>query len=205
MAKRKTFKITHLLAASPAVLALGGGLLLGLTSHASKPLELEWCQTAATTAEDNADYKTVSVCYARLLQAQPHNQEIAFNLAQALQATGQAESAQSLMVKLASADSGGYLPAQLWLAQQVLTQANPSSKSIDAAAARLTAAAKTAPDNQDINYWLAVANARQDKWDAVETPAAKVKERYEELTQLLCKIAAAQGNSIAARRWNHAG
>jgi thioredoxin-like negative regulator of GroEL len=151
---------------------------------------------------DTGDFKTASVCYARLLQGDPSNCELAFNLAQTLQAIDQPEGAPSLMGRLASAKDGGYAPAHLWLAQQALSSPTPSHDAMLAADQQIAKAMQQAPEDPEVNCCAAILYAREGKWDEAAAAAAKTGDRLTGLTRQLHDIAVFQGNTSQAANWN---
>jgi Flp pilus assembly protein TadD len=193
--------IAQLLAAAPALIAIAFGMLVFKGTGSRARSNLQWCETTATIAEDNSDYKTASVCYARLLQAKPHDQETAFKLAESLQAIGQPENARTIMSRLADSGDGGYLPAHIWLARQILDDAHASNDLLTSATKHLLAAFQNQPDDSEVNYLLAVSYARRGLWDRVDGYAAKASDRILSLKQMLRQIANAQGNRAAAGEW----
>ena len=191
----------QLLAGVPAVIAISLGLLILTRLKSPNSRRLEWCRSIALNSMDSGDFKTASVCYARLLQADPSNRELAFNLAQTLAAIGQPEGAHSLMVRLASMNDGGYLPAHLWLARQALSDPEPSQVSLSVADQQIAVAIRSAPEDPDVNACAALLYAREENWDAVAAAVSKTGDRLATLADQLYRIAMTQGNIAQAAKW----
>jgi tetratricopeptide (TPR) repeat protein len=90
------FRGWKLLAGLPALLAICSGVSIGIWLWV-KPAQNAWYVEKGQISLDAADYQTAAICYARLLEQNPTDANLAHDLALSLQGLGQNEAAATLM------------------------------------------------------------------------------------------------------------
>jgi Flp pilus assembly protein TadD len=136
-------------AAIPSLATILAVLLLGAAGLAQRPSQLEArYHRDADAAIASGDFRTARVCYERLLQRSPTDPALLFGLAQSLEGLDQKAQAAQILNRLAPVEGGGYPPAHVFLAQQVL-DASTDDKSLKLAEAHLRHALQIDPANAD--------------------------------------------------------
>jgi predicted Zn-dependent protease len=110
----------------------------------------------ADAALDSRDFQTARICYERLLQSDPKNQQLQFGLSRALVGGGKVNEGYILLNRIAPADAPGYPPAQLFLAQQLLYEPH-TPLILKTAEEHLQRVLDQDPDNAEAKAMLATA------------------------------------------------
>jgi thioredoxin-like negative regulator of GroEL len=143
-------------AAVPSLVAIVACLLVGAAamSQRADQTRVRYHQAAdAALAAD--DFRTARVCYERLLQSSPRDEALLFGLARSLKGLGQITESAQLLNRLAPLQSpGGYAPAHLVLAQQLLFGPHDAA-SLATAEAHLRRVLGSDPTNPDARSLLA--------------------------------------------------
>lgn len=98
----------------------------------SEDVVLSDYRMAADLALADEDYGRARIYYERILQISPGNRESRYLLASTLEQLGLEARAESMMHDLAPDSQNGYAMAHLWIAQQILEDANSEEKIRDA-------------------------------------------------------------------------
>lgn len=153
-ARRPTVPFPRWAAALPALLTIVVVLLLGIAAWAQRSDAIETrYQHDAEAAISASDFGTARVCYERLLQRSPSDPALLLGLAKSLQGLGQPTDAIQLLNRLAPIDASGYAPAQLFVAQQILS-ASTDSKSLKLAETHARRAVEADPANGEARSLL---------------------------------------------------
>ena len=143
-------------AAVPSLAAIIACLLVGAAamSQRANQTHVRYRQ-AADAALAAGDFRTARVCFERLLQSSPREEALLFGLAQSLEGLGQGTESAQILNRLAPLQApGGYIPAHVLLAQQLLFGTHDPA-SLAAAEAHLRRVLKTDPANPDARSLLA--------------------------------------------------
>jgi Flp pilus assembly protein TadD len=193
------YRTREVLAAAPSVVAIACvAFAMNNNSTADPP---DWYRATADSAFAAGDYHTAAVCYHRLLQSRPTDEAIALNLAESLQSTGQEDGAASLLARLAPEDRPGYLPAQLALARQILSEDAPVASEIDSAERHLKWVLQLTPVDPRAYALLAELYALRGEWEKADVFAGRLGTSVPSLRERLSAIARQQGNTFDVHRW----
>lgn len=174
------------LAAAPAAIALISGLAgAALLAARSPQQDISWYESEAESAMTAHNFALSAVCYQRLLQYHPDDARDEFGLAVSLAMTGRQSEAIQLLNHLAPLSGGGYLPAHVFIAQQILAQKAAKPELMQVAGIHLRIAAGIEPQNPFIHGLLATLYARQGKWDLCRTEVAASGPFREQLERQL--------------------
>jgi len=113
--------ISRWAAPAPALVTMIGIALfaISVTFQQSSRIESRY-REEANNALTVGDYTTARLCYERLLQTTQTDPSLWYGLARSLDGLHQLSESQAILMRIAPADKPGYLPAQLWLAEQLL-------------------------------------------------------------------------------------
>lgn len=174
------------LAATPAAIALVSGLAgVALLAARSPQQDISWYEGEAESAITAHNFPLAAVCYQRLLQYHPGDARDEFGLAVSLAMTGRQTEAIQLLNHLAPLDGPGYLPAHVFIAQQILAQKAAKPELMQVAETHLRLAATLEPRNPFIHGLLATLYARQRKWDLCRQEVAASGPYQEQLQRQL--------------------
>jgi len=154
------------LAAAPAIVALVSSLTIAAVIVTQSPGEvLHWYQTVAERAMRNRDYQLAVVCYQRLLSDEPEDPANEFGFALSLAGVGRQREAIELLARLTPDQGPGYVPARLFVAQQLLDFKSPTSETRARAERNLLRVLEIEPMNETAHARLAAIYAEEEKWD----------------------------------------
>jgi tetratricopeptide (TPR) repeat protein len=128
-APRRRFQFPRWAAAAPALLTMAVVLVLAIAALAQRSDSTDaGYQQDAQAAMESGDFETARVCYERLLQHSPTDPALLFGLAKTLLQLGHPADAIHLIQRLAPTDAAGYAPAQVVIAEQILSNdSDPNS------------------------------------------------------------------------------
>ena len=181
------------LAVLPAVLVALSILLLAILTTGPDYSSRLWYRSEAARCMSAGDFATARLCYASLVQKSPDNPGYKYGLATSLSKLGEHTAAAMLMRQLAPEDAPGYPPAQLEVANQLLSDPSPKPEALRSAEARLQQVLKVQPNNRDAHSMLAVLYSKSDRWDLVKQHMAFGGAAVDELA-LPAALAFAQRN-----------
>lgn len=141
-------------AAAPALLTLIIVLLLGIAGWAQRPdtIEARYRRDAETDMAAK-DFATARICYERLLQHSPTDPSLLLGLAKSLQGLGQPSDAIQILQRIAPAEAPGYSPAQVYVAEQILS-ASTDARSLQLAETHARRALEADPRNDEARLLL---------------------------------------------------
>ena len=146
-APRNRFRFPRWAAAAPALLTMAIVLVLAIAALAQRSDSIEaGYQQNAQAALESGDFETARICYERLLQHSPNDPALLFGLAKTLLQLGHPADAIHIIQRLAPADAAGYAPAQVIVAEQILTGANDPA-SLQLAQKHVERALESDPNN----------------------------------------------------------
>jgi tetratricopeptide (TPR) repeat protein len=148
------------------------------------------------------EYETARIASQRLLTlgVEPRRKHL-FDLALALGGLGQDKEAVSLMGNIAPTDQPGYLPAQLFVAQTLLSRTNVTLPEIRIAEQHLKQIVAVDLHSNEAKELLGRVYVRLGEWELAEKCLSEVVSSRPELSLLLAVVSKAQGNDVATRGW----
>lgn len=130
----------------PAVL-LGGALVVWLiwgVAHGGGRLT-DYYRSQLEQATTTGDLRLGEICLRRLRELQPNDRSYVFAMAKLHALRGESRRAAAMMYDLAPKPEGGYPPAQLWIAEQLVrSPENRTRESVEECYLRLRAARQSA-------------------------------------------------------------
>jgi tetratricopeptide (TPR) repeat protein len=186
---------------SPAL--LGGGAAAVLTvlclSQPEQEIEARYLDQAKKALKSK-DYSTALTCYERLAHHGGERPEVLYGLALAAESLGQAERAAAIMHDLAPTAGGGYGPAHLWCAAEILRAGAPPPRARQEAEAHLLRALDGELDDREAAHAmlgeLYLASGKLDQAEPHLTHAVKAKPH---LRLRLATLYVLKGNKDRAR------
>lgn len=144
---RSRFAISRWAPAAPALLMMVVVVLIGIAAWAQRPdvIDAQY-RHDADTAVQSRDFETAHICYQRLLQRSPNDPALLFGLAKCLAELEHPADAAQIIRRLAPADSAGYAPAQVLVAEQILS-GPADAKALQLARAHVQRALESDPNN----------------------------------------------------------
>jgi tetratricopeptide (TPR) repeat protein len=182
-------------------LAIGVGYLAVAVSLTSRAERANQYAHAARHAFYGNEYQAARLYYDRLLQLGGGDSVSVYQLALALNETGDESRVAVLMDQLATIERPGYAPAHLWWAQNLLSSGNVAPRELRIAKIHLTHALRSEPKNQQVQTLLGqVCLADGDPDGAIEylTEAARTNP---EVCLMLAKAFAVKVDKTRAQEY----
>lgn len=194
----------HLLlwsATIPAMVVLLSVVLLLVMLSSSASRRENWYAQNAIQALAQGDAATARLCYASLLQTYPDNPQYQFGLAMALLKLGDPASAATLIRRLAPEDADGFIPAHLYMAEQLLAAKNRSAEALRSAEGHLTRYLKSNPKSPRANALLGTVYSEQGKWEEASPLLALAGPSVGEMGLVAAEELAKRGRFADATAW----
>jgi tetratricopeptide (TPR) repeat protein len=151
----------------PALVAFALGLamlVLGLVWRAER-MRAPY-QRLAEQAVIDKDYDLARLAYKRLISVNPERRsQYLFQLARLLMNAGRVQDATALLQAIAPHDQPGFLPAQLAVGQNLLSQTKVSSATLREAELHLLNVLQVAPSNPTAHELLGSLYCQSARWD----------------------------------------
>ena len=165
--KHRPLLIAGMLAA-PSVLVLASIGVLAIVLSGPDARISAWYHQQALMALSNHEFSKARLCYTVLLQQSPDSPEYQYGLVISLAGMGENQAAGALVRQLAPEDGGGYLPAHVLMAEQILAVPNADEASLRLAESHLLHVIKAQPKDIKANALLASLYSRTGQWDLVK-------------------------------------
>ncbi len=157
------------LAAAPAIIALTTSVALAAIIASRSPNDvLPWYRELGEHAMADRDFSLATVCYQRLLADEPEDPANEFGLAVSLAGVGRQREAAELFARLTPSDRPGYVPARLFVAQQLLAAPSRTPVMVERAEQNLLRVVESEPTNETAHALLATIYAEQGKWETYQ-------------------------------------
>lgn len=199
---------TRLVAAVPALLALGAGVAFAVFLHGWQPARAEArCREVAERAFRTQDWETARIGYMSLLQlSAKQRDETAFRLSLCLLGLGRQREAAVLTMLLAPPQRLGYPPAHLFLAKSLLASTNLTESAVATAISRLERVAQGDRANAEAadllsQLYMNTGRREQARRFLREIASDDAHPTRAEAMLRLSVLLSSEGDAAGAREW----
>lgn len=180
-----------LVAGLPAILGASLALVvLAMTAEIEASRFTGRYQLAMQDARSNKDKTAESLWRRALMEMDPLNPQYRFEWALFCDEDGRADQARRVMDELAGGPSGGYVPAHLWIARQLVKQSKTTEPEQQEAIRHLESVIAIEPQSPEANAQLADLYLRRGQLDKAESCLTKAVQWFPHLRVPLAQVLA---------------
>lgn len=200
-ALRRLWRTNHLMASLPVLLvvALSGGLALACWHRSSTELIGRYL-TAADRAIQAQNFAAARSFYHKAITLGENRPEVRYNLSLCLERLERPEAARALLIRLAEPRPGGFAPAHLRRARQMLVEKDRSPAAVQEAIVQLELAVAGQPGFLEAQLLLGNLFWSLGRLDEAEAQLRRVADIKPATHLMLVKLSLARGDTLAAQR-----